>query len=99
QCHKSDERFDFDGYLAGRRKLVEDKLAEYLTDGEPQILWEAMRYSVLSGGKRLRAMLAIAAAESIYPSCALKLAGSDLAPAQAVMPLAAAIEMVHAMSL
>ncbi|MBS1997997.1 MAG: polyprenyl synthetase family protein, partial [Cyanobacteria bacterium SZAS LIN-2] len=41
------ERFDFDAYLSHRRKLLEHKLALYMDGGEPEVLWEAMRYSVL----------------------------------------------------
>ena len=93
------ERFDFDAYLSHRRKLLELKLVLYMETGEPEILWEAMRYSVLSGGKRLRALLTIAAAESIYKGSALAKAAPDLDCIEAVMPLAAAIEMIHAMSL
>ncbi len=50
-------------------------------------LEEAMRYSLLAGGKRIRPVLALATAEAI-----------DLARA-AVMPLAAAIELIHTYSL
>jgi geranylgeranyl diphosphate synthase type II len=94
------ELFDFDGYLQDRRGLVEAKLTDYLSSAEePQLLWEAMRYSLLSGGKRLRALLTIAAAESIYWGSAVQLSSPALDCVEAVMPLAAAIEMVHAMSL
>ena len=48
---------------------------------------EAMRYSLLAGGKRIRPVLALATAESL---------GRD--PAE-VLPLAAAIELVHTYSL
>ena len=106
---KSD--FDFESYLVARRKLVEDRLAIYLVDQEPVRLWQSMRYSVLSGGKRLRAMLTLAAAEAIAAS---KNQNKDsqtkdnqaknterriLDPIETVLPCACAIEMVHAMSL
>ena len=48
---------------------------------------EAMRYSLLAGGKRIRPVLALATAEAL---------GRD---PDEVMPLAAAIEMVHTYSL
>ena len=48
---------------------------------------EAMRYSLLAGGKRVRPVLALATAEAI-----------GRAPAE-VMPLAAALELVHTYSL
>lgn len=94
---KSD--FDFESYLIARRKLVEDRLAIYLVDQEPVRLWQSMRYSVLSGGKRLRAMLTLAAAEAIAASKAQTSNGQVLDPIETVLPCACAIEMVHAMSL
>ncbi|HEV3230318.1 MAG TPA: farnesyl diphosphate synthase [Solirubrobacteraceae bacterium] len=54
-----------------------------LTDG----LEEAMRYSLLAGGKRIRPVLALATARAV---------GLETA---AVLPLAAAIELIHTYSL
>lgn len=101
-------KFDFASYAKPRRQLVEDKLAEYLPEQEPARLWEAMRYSVLSGGKRLRALLCIAAAESIWatntndklgPSSGNNGTPVDDPLLKTVLPCCCAIEMVHAMSL
>ena len=61
---KADSKFDFQSYLATKRALVEERLTEYLAGGEPRVLWEAMRYSVLSQGKRMRALLCLATAEA-----------------------------------
>lgn len=83
--------FDFQAYVQDKRSRLEACLTEYLSDGEPAALWESMRYSVLAGGKRIRAMLCFAAAEAV--------AGEQQAVSQMVMPCACAIEMVHAMSL
>ena len=58
-----------------------------LPPGCPPKLVEAMRYSLLAPGKRLRPMLALLAAEAC---------GGDV---QAAMPAACAVEMVHAYSL
>jgi len=52
----------------------------------PQLLHEAMRYAVYSGGKRLRPALVFAAAHAC-----------ELAPERAA-PLAAAVELVHTYS-
>src|SRR5436190_20677288 len=59
--------FDLDGYLADRRALVEAALARQLeaARGTPAKLLEAMRYSLLAGGKRLRPILALAACEAV----------------------------------
>jgi geranylgeranyl diphosphate synthase type II len=71
------------------RGQVEAALAAYteLADGCPGDLREAMRYSLLAPGKRLRPMLAILAAEAC--------GGSRVE----AMPVACAVEMVHAYSL
>jgi len=76
-------------YLAVRRTLVDKTLDEMLPreDNEPEILHKAMRYSLFAGGKRVRPILAIAAAEAV---------GGN---AQMVLPLAAALECVHTYSL
>ena len=54
----------------------------------PEIISQAMRYSVFAGGKRLRPVLTLAAAEAIDPA-AVELA----------LPAACAIEMIHTYSL
>lgn len=74
-------------YLDTCRLLIEDALADAVRSGEPPILYEAMRYSLLAGGKRLRPILCLSA-------CELAGGGVELA-----LPTAVAIEMVHTMSL
>ena len=71
------------------RKLVEDYLEQLRFSQIPptQGLEEAMRYSLLAGGKRIRPVLALATARSI-----------GLEP-QRVLPAAAAIELIHTYSL
>jgi geranylgeranyl pyrophosphate synthase len=59
-----------------------------LNDGRAQ-LWEAMRYAVLGGGKRMRAQLAT--------ECAYVVGGENAAPR--ALPAACAIEFIHAYSL
>jgi geranylgeranyl diphosphate synthase, type II len=61
----SHSAFDFKSYLSDRRDLVEKKLDELLEEREPKLLWESMRYSALGSGKRIRALLAISAYETI----------------------------------
>ncbi len=55
---------------------------------EPRVLHEAMRYSVMAGGKRIRPILALAA----YEACG----GTD---GQGVLPAAAGLELIHTYSL
>lgn len=81
--------FLLDEYAAKQRALIEPALERFMTAAGPKSLWDSMRYSVLSGGKRFRAMLCLAAAEAIDPERA----------ASRAMPCACAIEMIHAMSL
>src|SRR5207237_10931535 len=53
-----------DSYLAARRALIDRTLDEHLpsADTPPPVIHQAMRYAVLGGGKRIRPILAIAAA-------------------------------------
>ncbi len=75
------------------RELTERLLDRYLpsVDQEPKILHEAMRYSVLAGGKRLRPILALAS----YEYCQGEAEGQDL-PLHFAM---VALEVVHTYSL
>ena len=77
-------------YLEERRKLVERALARCLPAAtvRPATIHRAMRYSLLAGGKRLRPILTLAAAEA----CGAK----DLAN---VLPAACAVELIHTYSL
>jgi geranylgeranyl diphosphate synthase, type II len=79
--------FDFTAYLEAARWRVESALESSLGPERPESLREAMRYSLLAGGKRLRPILTLAACE---------LAGGD---ADLAMPTAVAMEMIHTMSL
>jgi len=79
--------FNFAAYLEATRQRVEAALESSLAPERPESLREAMRYSLLAGGKRLRPILCLAACE---------LAGGD---GSLAMPTAVALEMVHTMSL
>ena len=76
-------------YPAPLQQRVDDYLSELRFSSEPATagLEEAMRYSLLAGGKRIRPVLALATAEAL---------GRE--PGD-VLPLAAAIELVHTYSL
>ncbi len=79
--------FDFAAYLEASRLRVEAALDASLGPERPESLREAMRYSLLAGGKRLRPILCLAACE---------LADGD---AERALPTAVALEMIHTMSL
>jgi len=77
-------------YLERRRKLVEQALARAVPAASvrPATIHQAMRYSLLAGGKRLRPILALAAAET----CGAK-------DPTGVLPAACAVELIHTYSL
>lgn len=80
-------QFDLEAYLAEQRQRVEVALDQALALRYPETLYEAMRYSLLAGGKRLRPILCLASCE---------LAGGSI---EMAMPTACALEMIHTMSL
>ncbi|MFZ9270064.1 MAG: polyprenyl synthetase family protein, partial [Prochlorococcaceae cyanobacterium] len=55
--------FDFAAYLEASRLQVEAALDASLGPERPESLREAMRYSLLAGGKRLRPILCLAACQ------------------------------------
>jgi geranylgeranyl diphosphate synthase type II len=76
-------------YLEERRRLVDQALKKFLTTGGvfPRTIDKAMRYSLFSGGKRIRPILALASGEAV---------GGQ---SQRLLPFACALEMIHAYSL
>jgi geranylgeranyl diphosphate synthase type II len=86
-----------DSWLAARRELVDAALQRFLpsADSVPSVLSEAMEYSVMAGGKRLRPMLVLAAAEATAEATGARVE-SALALA---MPAACAVELIHTYSL
>ncbi len=88
---------DLSAWLDTRRRDVEDALERYVpaTGREPGLVWEAMRYSLMAGGKRLRPLLAIAAAEGVAERDARDIDAAR----QAAMPAACALELIHTYSL
>ncbi|MGB3533116.1 MAG: geranylgeranyl diphosphate synthase CrtE [Microcoleaceae cyanobacterium] len=79
--------FDLTSYLKQRKALVEAALDQSLSVTYPDKIYEAMRYSLLAGGKRLRPILCLATCELI---------GGTI---EMAMPTACALEMIHTMSL
>jgi geranylgeranyl diphosphate synthase type II len=76
-------------YLKDRRALIDKALDRFLPweENEPQIIFKAMRYSLFAGGKRIRPILCMAASEAVGGS------------ADAVIPVACALECIHTYSL
>jgi geranylgeranyl diphosphate synthase type II len=76
-------------YLIARQKLIDRALDGYLPKAttKPATLHKAMRYSLFAGGKRLRPILCLAAAEACRGTL------ND------ALPLACALECIHTYSL
>ena len=89
---------EFSAWLSERAQQVEQVLARVLPCEEavPARLHRAMRYSVLGGGKRVRAALVFAAAHACRPALSTQ---SDAERDDAQDLAAAAVELVHAYSL
>ena len=81
--------FSLDAYLLSKKAPVEDALAASVKSRIPQTekICEAMGYSLMAGGKRIRPVLCIAACEMF--------GGTQ----ETAMPTAVALEMIHTMSL
>lgn len=80
---------DLKKYLAERKALIDRALLEYMPENHPfagRVL-HAMHYSLMAGGKRLRPILCLAAAEAV---------GGNI---QEALPVACALEMIHTYSL
>src|SRR4051794_1711431 len=80
---------DLKRYLAGRIQQIDRALDRHLpkANARPATIHQAMRYSLFAGGKRLRPVLCLAAAEA----CGGKI--------EKAMPLACAMECIHTYSL
>jgi geranylgeranyl diphosphate synthase, type II len=80
---------DMSRYLEQKRLDVDRFLDQVIPaeKREPTTLHEAMRYSVFAGGKRVRPILAIAAAEAVGT------------PPRSVLAIASSLELIHTYSL
>jgi len=81
--------FDLAGYLAERKKIIEQALDRYLPPENtyPEKIHQAVRYSIFAGGKRIRPILMLASYEIFR---------SDY---ERVLAFACALEMIHTYSL
>src|SRR3989441_8856346 len=76
-------------YLASRQKTIDQTLDRYLPkeNVRPATIHKAMRYSLFAGGKRLRPILCLAAAEACRGNI------------DNALPLACTVECIHTYSL
>lgn len=75
--------------LDNKIKVIDSALSSYIQrqDNPQSVIYEAMRYSLFAGGKRLRPVIAMAVCEMC--------GGRD----EAALPFACAVEMIHTYSL
>jgi farnesyl diphosphate synthase len=78
---------EFDDWVRRETAAVESALQAWVPADAPAGLGLAMRYGVLDGGKRVRPLLALAAAQAVH------------GPRTAAMRAACAVELIHAYSL
>ena len=78
---------DFDPWMRSELQAVEAALELHVRADAPADLGEAMRYGVLDGGKRLRPLLVLAAAQAVDGH------------REAALRAACAVELIHAYSL
>lgn len=75
-------------YCQDKIALIDTALSQYIpADSQPPLIYEAMRYSLFAGGKRLRPIMLMAAADAVGS------AGNDY------LPVACGLEMIHTYSL
>ena len=80
--------FDLSSYIANKNNLVNQYLESVFEDVDDSLqIVKAMKHSLMSGGKRLRPILCLAAAEAV---------GGN---ADDALPVAGALEMIHTYSL
>ena len=80
---------DITSYLSKKKSIVDKTLDKLVPSAKmfPASVHEAMRYSLFAGGKRVRPILAIAAAEALG------------ARSSGLLPLAGSLELIHTYSL
>ncbi len=88
------ERATFEAYAQSARTAIDAGLDRFLPAPPscPPRIAEAVRYSIFAGGKRLRPLLTLAAADSVRPN---GIPPDD----ETVLPAACAVEMIHTYSL
>ena len=80
--------FELNNYINARSRIINDGLEKMLLQfHQSDTITQAMRYSLMAGGKRIRPVLCLAAAEAI-----------DGKP-EDVLTAACALEMIHTYSL
>lgn len=87
QMNSGQAPFNLSAYLQEQQTIVEAALNRAIPVIYPEKIYEAMRYSLLAGGKRLRPILCLA-------TCQMAGGNTEMS-----LPTACALEMIHTMSL
>ena len=89
-----DDSFNLSEYVASKQPALNKILKETVASIDPpntDLVSECMEYSLMAGGKRIRPVLCLAAAEMFT--------SSKEEAEKVALPTAAALEMIHTMSL
>ena len=88
---------EIEKYLSNKKTLIDKKLESIFEDknlfANPSELWDAVKYSLLNGGKRIRGILCISVFESLLTEKENPKLLEDC------LIVACSIEMIHSMSL
>jgi geranylgeranyl diphosphate synthase type II len=92
QYHLKDSKVKIKDYLNEKRLIVEQSLKEWMLEADGPFVdhIKTMQYSLFAGGKRIRPILVLAAAEAIDSSPEIQ---------KTVLPFACALECIHTYSL
>lgn len=95
---KTELNIDIEYYLNKQKNLIDNHIRKLFEASknylEPKELWDAVRYSVLSGGKRIRGVICLATFESIKENST-----DDQDFFEDCLTVACSIELIHSMSL
>lgn len=83
------ERLKLHDYITQSQKIIDKRLDFLLQEKSPKIIYDAMRYSVFAGGKRLRPILCMLCYQSL----------SQNPEPENILDIACAIELIHTYSL
>jgi geranylgeranyl pyrophosphate synthase len=88
-------------FLDAARGRIDEALERYLPVPPqcPEIVGQAMRYSVFAGGKRLRPILTLATADAVAPADRARTVPAQIPAIDAALPAACAVELIHTYSL
>lgn len=88
---KTIPNIDIEDYIKNKKILIEGHLKDLFSNSyfkEPKELWDAVKYSLLDSGKKIRGTFCITSCESLISSCPMD-----------CLTIASSIEIIHSMSL